>query len=373
MKILFVGDYSGFHASLAAELRRRGHACTVVSNGSTYMNTDRDITLSRESGFGGSLKYLYQVCRVMERLKGYDVVQFINAHYLNLKPGKLSYFMSRLKRDNGLLCLSHCSTDHYYAKAMLEGKLLKYSEYGFDGNPTEFTLNCSDTIDNWLMPVCKVWADQVYDDVDCAVSALYEYHQVWKPIFGDRLSYVGIGVDTQALRYRPIPDDGPLRVLVAIKPDTAPNKGIRLLHKQLEILQQRHPDKIELLVAEKLPLADYLRMVDTCHVVADQIYSYTPATNALQSMAMGKVVISGGEEDYYRFIGEDKLRPIINIDPREENFADFLEPILIDRKGLQQRSRDGRLLVEKHNDIRMVSDRLLEAWEKGGRSKENKH
>lgn len=361
MKILFVGDYSGFHASIAAELRRRGHVCTVVSDGSTYMETDRDITLHRKDGFMGSVRYLYDVCRVMEKLKGYDVVQLINAHFLYLKPGKLSYFLRGLKRDNGMVCLSHCSTDHYYAKAMLKGDVLDYSEYGFNGKPTEFTLNCSDTIDGWLLPVCKVWADQVYEAVDGAVSALYEYHKVWEPFFPD-MKYVGIGVDTERLQYRPIPDEGPLRVLIAIKPNTAYNKGIHLLHKELKKVAERHPDKIELLVAEKLALDDYLRIADSCHVVADQIYSYTPATNALQSMALGKVVISGGEEDYYKFIGEDRLRPIINLDPRNENFAEVLEPILLDRKDLQRRSIEGRQLVEKHNDVKVVVDRLLAAW-----------
>lgn len=364
MKILFVGDYSGFHASLAEELRRRGHQCTVVSDGSTFMDTDRDITLHRQPGFVGSVKYLYNACRVIERLRGYDVVQLINAHFLRLRPGRLSYFLNGLKRNNGHVFLSHCSTDYYYAKAMLADNVLEYSEYGFDGRQTEFTLHCSDTIDSWLLPVNKVWADTLYEEVDGAVSALYEYHKVWQPIFGDRLNYVGIGVDTRRLAYSPIPAGGPLRVLVAIKPNTAPNKGIRLLHKELRKLQERYPDEIELLVAEGLPLNEYLRLADSCHVVADQIYSYTPATNALQSMAMGKVVISGGEEEYYRFIGEEKLRPIINLDPRHDNFVDRLEPILLDRADLQRRSREGRRLVERHNDVRIVADRLLSAWER---------
>ena len=58
MKILFVGDYSGYHASLAAELRRRGHDVTVVSDGNKYMDTARDVSLDRKPGFIGSLKYL---------------------------------------------------------------------------------------------------------------------------------------------------------------------------------------------------------------------------------------------------------------------------------------------------------------------------
>lgn len=40
MKILFVGDYSGVHANLAAELRRRGHKVTVVSDGGLHMQTE---------------------------------------------------------------------------------------------------------------------------------------------------------------------------------------------------------------------------------------------------------------------------------------------------------------------------------------------
>ena len=78
---------------------------------------------------------------------------------------------------------------------------------------------------------------------------------------------------------------------------------------------------------------------------------------------MGRVVISGGEEEYYKFIGEEVLRPIINADPRTENLAEWLEPLLLDRADLQRRSLQGRKLVEKHNDIRVVADRLLEAWQ----------
>ena len=363
MKILFVGDYSGYHASLAAELRRRGHDVTVVSDGNKYMDTARDVSLDRKPGFIGSLKYLYQACNVMAGMRGFDVVQLINAHFLDLRPGKLSYLLKMLKNNNGLVCLSHCSTDYYFAKAMTEGRVLEYSEYGVEGKPTDFTINCERNIDLWLMPVCKAWADQVYADVDGAVSALYEYHKVWEEQFAGRMDYVGIGVDTRALAYEPLPDHGPLRVMIGIKPETAYSKGIYILQKALQKVADRHPGEIELVEARQLPLRDYLQLMRSCHVVADQLYSYTPSTNALQAMAMGKVVLSGGEEEHYKFIGEEVLRPIINADPRTENLAEWLEPLLLDRADLQRRSLQGRKLVEKHNDIRVVADRLLEAWQ----------
>lgn len=37
--------------------------------------------------------------------------------------------------------------------------------------------------------------------------------------------------------------------------------------------------------------------------------------NSLAAMARGTVVIGGGEEEYYEFIGETELRPIINVSP----------------------------------------------------------
>ena len=47
--------------------------------------------------------------------------------------------------------------------------------------------------------------------------------------------------------------------------------------------------------------------------IRDRFYSYTPSMNSLAAMARGTVVIGGGEEEYYEFIGETELRPIIMI------------------------------------------------------------
>lgn len=364
MKILFVGDYSGYHATLAAGLRKLGHECTVVSDGNRYMDTGRDITLCRKPGLTGSFRYLYQAMSLLGNMKGYDVVQLINTHFLDLRPGKLSYFLRQLKRHNGKICLSLCSTDYFYAKAMMEGNVLAYSEYGVEGKPTDFTLHCEEEVNGWLMPVCKVWAEQVYADVDGAVSALYEYHKVWEPHFEGRIGYVGIGVDTHVMSPSVIPERGPLRVMIGIKPETAYSKGIYRLQQALNKIAERHPGELEIVEARQLSLPDYLRLMDSCHVVADQLYSYTPATNALQAMAMGKVVISGGEEEYYDFIGEKELRPIINADPRVEELDKALEPLLLDREALIRRSQQGRALVIRHNDVDIVTRRLLNAWEK---------
>jgi hypothetical protein len=363
MKILFLGDFSGYHAAIARQLRLMGHDTTVVSNGNRFMDTYRDIDICRTPGYKGGMMYMYKFLSILQKLKGYDIVQLCNPHFLELRPGKIAYFLHRIKDYNDKLCLSLCSTDHYYAKLMQQGKLLDYSEYNAGATPTDFMINCQDEIKGWLRRINKSLSDEVYNSVSGAVSALYEYHIVAQKVMNVPVSYGGIGIDTDSYEFNPISRKGKLKVLVGIKRETAYVKGIYRIQEALENLQRRYPSELEVKTIYNVPLKEYLQLLSEADVVADQLYSYTPATNALQSMALGKVVISGGEEAYYNFIDEPTLRPIINLSPLHPNYEDQLMEAFSDRKAMSQRSIEGRMLVEKHNDIKIVTNRFLKHWE----------
>ena len=91
MKILFVGDYSGVYANLAAELRRRGHKVTVVSDGGLHMQTESDIFVRRVR-HPESFRYLYRLFRIQPGLKGFDVVQLVNPGFFRLASRKAELF-----------------------------------------------------------------------------------------------------------------------------------------------------------------------------------------------------------------------------------------------------------------------------------------
>ena len=55
----------------------------------------------------------------------------------------------------------------------------------------------------------------------------------------------------------------------------------------------RYPSRAELIIVENRPYEEYLGLMRSAHVVLDQLYSYTPATNALQAMAYGLNTVSG--------------------------------------------------------------------------------
>ena len=365
MKILFIGDYSGFHATLAGCLRSLGHECVVVSDGSQYMDVERDIDLTRKPGRLNSFRYLFNVADVVSKLKGFDVVQFINPCFLQLKPAKLKYFFKKLKKHNGLMGLTLAGTDSLFAKELLTTELLRYSEYKINGVLTPYGKSLQGN-NGWMNERLHEHCRYIYDNIDLAVSALYEYHLLaGEYLNGKPLHYGGIPINVNSLPFREFSSrkDGKINILVAIKNELANYKGTdTLLAAALEV-ERRYPDKCNVMIAQNLKLKDYLAMVEEADVVLDQIYSYTPATNALQSLAMGKIVISGAEPEYYDFIGEGELNPIFNVQPDEADIVSVLEKIVnLPENELKLISRQGRQFVEKHNSADVVASNFLKAW-----------
>ncbi len=155
----------------------------------------------------------------------------------------------------------------------------------------------------------------------------------------------------------------PLKLFIGIRKETALFKGTELLHSHAINMAREYPELISVERAENMPLKDYLAAMKRADVVVDQLYSFTPATNALQAMAMGKIAASGGEEAFYRFIGEENMRPVINLSPAAAN---PLEPILTLAADTETRRRlaaEGPEFVAKHNNASLITAKFLERWE----------
>lgn len=366
MKILFAGDYSGFHGTIAAELRRQGHECTVMSDGSRCMDTNRDIDIKRTPGMIGSLKYLAKLLALTPRLKGYDIVQIINPGFYHLKPEKLKWFFKRLKTQNGMICLSLAGSDSKIVDALINDSPLRYSEFKIGDRPTKYTLENKATIDEWLAKGLKDYCNYVYDNVDGVVSALYDYHVIGEKNISVPIEYGGIPVDVDGIQADcRIGEREKLKMLVGIKSEMETFKGTDILLEAAKAVERRHGSKLEVDVARDLPLNEYLEKLKEADIVLDQIYSYTPATNALQTMAMGKITVSGAEPEFYEFIGEDALHPIINVTPYRAEIEDKLEELIMQPADvLRKLSEDGRRFVEKHNSSEVVAKRFLKAWER---------
>ena len=91
-------------------------------------------------------------------------------------------------------------------------------------------------------------------------------------------------------------------------------------------------------------------MMTGSDAILDQLYSYTPSMNALEAMSQGIVCIGGGEPENYEILGEQTLRPIVNVEPDKESVCKQLEWLVAHRELIPQLKQQSIDYVAKHHD-----------------------
>lgn len=365
MRILFFGDYSNLHACLARELRTRGHEVTVISDGGRYMDTQKDILLDRKPGKIGAVKYLYRVMRLIPELKDFDVVQLINPHFLSLRPGKIKYFFDILRKNNRSVFLTLAGNDYYFVKTCLEGKTFKFSEFEIGGKPTEFERSTHHAA-AWTAPGMKEFCDYIYANIDGAMSILPEYDMAARPVLKERLSFTNLPIDLSNLNPIPLNISGKINFFIGMRGGMEIQKGTAKLLDICLSLEKEMPDKCSVTCVRNLPLAEYLRKMSKSHIVLDQLYSYSPGTNGFQAMALGKVAGTGAQPEFYEYINEPDKGAIIPLSPllSEKEWEEQFRQLILNPSILQTMAQEGRRIVERHNDVRIVAEKFLNHWQR---------
>lgn len=367
LRILLLGDYSNMHSQLGRTLREWGHEVTVASMGSGFQDTERDVNIKRYPGkAGGALLSLNMLCGPLSRhLKGFDIVALQNPNFLPLRPKRLRYFFDRLRAENRAVFLSCGGTDPLYIRECFNpSSPLRYNEYRIGNVPAPFALSHKKALDDYTTPEMNAYCDYIYDNIDGAVTALYEYDiAVRRRLGGERCCYGGLPIDTTALSFTPI-DEAPEKVKIFLGRHRGrlDEKGTGLLEEAARRVVAAMPDRAQLQILENVPYSHYVNTMCSSHLMLDQIYSYTPAVNALIGMARGLNVVSGGEDDFYDFIGERQNRPVINATQDVESLTELLADVCSHPEQMVERSYKSREFVCRHNDTQIVTRRYFDFW-----------
>ena len=378
MKILLFGEYSNVHWTLACALRKLGHEVTVVSNGDEWKAYPADISLIRKPGRWGRLTYLLRVLLLLPKLRGYDVVQLINpVHFIDLKAERAVRIYDYLRRHNKKVFLGAFGYDYHYVYDSVVRRTLRYCDFYTPTREVHHEWNDANERD-WLRTYKKEASIHVAETCDGIISGLYEYDVAYRPHFPDKTTFIpmpiemgdGLEVNGDGLRVNEnfqlasfnfqLPQR--LRFFIGINRSRTMIKGTDIMLRALERIVADYPDRAEMVKAESVPFAEYKEMMRSSDVLLDQIYSYTPAMNALQAMSQGLIVVSGGEEENYEILGETELRPIINVQPDEEDIYRQLEQLVLHPERIAQLKRDSIEYIRRHHDSLKVAERYLEAW-----------
>lgn len=364
--ILLLGDYSNCHRALSAGLRAIGCNVTVASDGSRWMQCERDVDISRRSGKFGGLIYTLKMHRLMRSsLSGFDIVAIHDPHFCTLRPERLRPLFDLLKRRNGSVFLTSMSDDiAYFDMLEAEDSPLRYNEWFVNGKRSRMYEAMPDLWESWHQPAIVDYQNYVFDNLDGAVSVLYEYQMgIERRLGKEKTAYGGLPIVMENYTPVDLPDNpGKIRFFLGRDRNRKLMKGSDYLEIAAKRVVERYPDKAELVIVENRPYAEFVELLKSAHVVLDQIYSYTPATTALMAMAYGLNVVTGGEPDFYDFIGETENRPIINAPIEVEPLTAVLEDIVKKPHEIRERGLRSREFVMKHNDSRVVARRFLDFW-----------
>lgn len=391
MKILLIGEASFLHNTLKKGLVERGHRVTTMSDGNGWHDAPRDIDLRRDWRWGklGGLRVVWQLLRHLPQLCGNDVVQIHNYQFVPLMYRWNTLLLRFLKLTNRRVVKGCFGDDPQIFRRQAQG-VPAYSDTYWSGQ-----LQNADQHRDRIAEVVEHGAEASWRKTtrmaDALVACLYEYWLDYnEPPYAAKLHYIPLPIECEEmLRWcdgemvkcvgndtPSHPNDSqlptnlttspphPLTLLIGLQPKRDFMKGAMKIAAFVEEVARRHPGKVQIKYVEGVPYDEYMHLLAKADVLVDQLYSYTPSMNSLAAMARGTVVIGGGEEEYYEFIGEDTLRPIINVRPDvpdEENIA-AIERALFTDGTLERMAQESIQFVHKYHDYRHVAEQYEQLY-----------
>lgn len=387
MKILLIGEASFLHNTLKKGLVERGHRVTTMSDGNGWHDAPRDIDLRRDGRWGklGGLWVVWQLLRHLPQLCGNDVVQIHNYQFVPLMYRWNTLLLRFLKLTNRRVVKGCFGDDPQIFRRQAQG-VPTYSDTYWSGQ-----LQNADQHRDRIAEVVEHGAEASWRKTthmaDALVACLYEYWLDYnEPPYAAKLHYIPLPIECEEmLRWcdgemvkcvgndTPSPShpndsqlstldsqltpSHPLTILIGLQPKRDFMKGAMKIAAFVEEVARRHPGRVQIKYVEGVPYDEYMHLLAEADVLVDQLYSYTPSMNSLAAMARGTVVIGGGEEEYYEFIGEKTLRPIINVRPDvpdEENIT-AIERALFTDGMLERMAQESMQFVHKYHDYRLVA------------------
>lgn len=361
MKILLLGEYSNVHATLAYGLRQLGHKVTVASNGDFWKDYKRDINLSRKNNSHvDGIRLWLKVYSLLPKLRGYDIVQLINPLFIELKAERLFPIYNYLRRHNGKMVLGAFGMDWYWVNANITIKPLRYSDFNM-GDELRNTEDALRDQKDWLKTEKGKLNKMIAQDCDGIVTCLYEYQMCYSPYFPDKTHFIPLPIKLN-YNIKIHPRGSKIKFFIGINKSRSAYKGTDIMLEALNALQKKYPDKMDIVKAENVPFEQYQQMMEGSDCILDQLYSYTPAMNALVAMSKGIIAVGGGEEENYQILGEEKLRPIINVLPNKYSVYHELEKLILQPERIDELKKESVDYVDKYHDYLKIAKKYEEFY-----------
>lgn len=377
MKILLIGEYSNLHNSLKQGLQKNGFEVTLLSTGDGFKNFDSDIPI-KSTLFEN--KFLKLIAKLIDRLigvslneieifikaifkinklKGFDIVQLINERSFGTSPRLEKTILKYIFKNNKKVFLLACGVDTVSIKYASEKKF-RYSilsPYFKNKNlKGEFKHTVKYLNSNYLM-----LGEYVRDNVKGIISSDLDYHIPYEN-FNKYLGMIPNPINIDKLKKCEINKKNKIFILHAINSKNKIKKGNEFFEKSLILIEEKYKNKIKIVKTIDRPYSEHIINVNECDILLDQVYAYDQGYNALEAMALGKVVFTGAEKEWVEFynIKEDSIA--INALPDISKIVEKLSWLIENPMQLKSISKNARKFIEEHHDYKNIANKYLKTW-----------
>ena len=377
MKILLIGEYSNLHNSLKQGLQKNGFEVTLLSTGDGFKNFDSDI-LIKSSLFEN--KFLKFIAKLIERLigvslneieifiktifkinklKGFDIVQLINERAFGTSPKLEKTLLKYIFKNNKKVFLLACGVDTVSIKYASEKKF-RYSILSpFFKNKNlkkEFKHTTKYLNSNYLM-----LGEYVRDNVMGIISSDLDYHIPYEN-FNKYLGMIPNPINIDKLKKSEINEKNKIFILHAINSKNKIKKGNEFFEKSLILIEEKYKNKVKIVKTIDRPYSEHIINVIECDILLDQVYAYDQGYNALEAMALGKVVLTGAEKEWVEFYNIKEDSVAINALPDISKIVEKLSWLIENPLQLKSISKNARKFIEEHHDYKKIANKYLKTW-----------
>ena len=378
MKILLLGEYSRLHNSLKEGFVTLGHEVSIVGCGDKFKQFPVDYSIyARICNDNKIANLLYRGIRkvigldfekiekairfylLIPKLKGYHHVQLINSDALETYPILSRFLYKKLFKNIQSRSLLICGDETPIVDYLIK-KEFKYSVLTpyFEDNsiekefqfPLKYRKNSYRKTFDWLKENCQ---NLITSDLD---------YEIPMRKMGFQTTFIPNPINTDTIAFQNVEIEDKIVIFLGINRLSYIKKGIIYFEKALEIIQEKHADKIEIIVTENLPYKEYISKYNKAHILLDQVFAYDQGYNALEAMAKGKVVFTGAETEFLNqyHLQEDEV--CINAVPDENEIGVKLSFLIEHPEKISKISKNARKFIEKEHDYKVVAEKYLACW-----------
>ena len=378
MKILLLGEYSNLHNSLKQALINMGHEVLLVCNADGFKKYETDILIKSHLEDYLLFKLIARLFvrifkinifeieiylrakKIVNKLQGFDVVQLINENSFKTSPLLEIKLLKQIFKNNNKVFLLSCGVDSVSVKYAMSKKL-KYSIL------TPLFENAS--LKKKYKPILKYERENylalgkfVQENVNGIISSDLDYHI---PYFNKK-KYLGMipnPINIQKIKYYGINKSKKLSILHAINSRNKIKKGNKFFEEALKIIDKKFKSKINIITTYDLTYKEHLENLKKCDILLDMVYAYDQGYNALEAMAMGKIVFTGAEEEWLKLYNIKEDTAVINAVPNTIRIIEKLVWLIENPKMLKSISANARKFIEKNHDFEKIAIKYIKTWE----------